>query len=234
VARLTGDRQFEAIGVVGLAYSAARLGRGAEQRGRLEEVSPWIEGTGVTADYVYGQGVRALLALLAGDRAAARSLADLCVTRAATQPVPVVWTLQGLCGVGDVYEILTAEAVAQNARNAGELRSKFARLLAQLERFAKAYAFADPFYRYYEGRLEEVSGKPKKAQKAWREGLASRHSSGAHSIRGRILRALGTSLGPSLPEGKEALARGRAILAKLGSAEPYDIEPSIDIKEEAC
>lgn len=222
VARLTGNRQFETAGVIGLVDRSMRLGRGAELRSRMEEVAAWIESSAMPADYVYGQGVRALAALYAEDHAAAIASADAAVARAAKTDFPVWWMLQGFCGAGDVYMILAARAAQEGSTEAADLRKKLGALVAQMRRYLKLFAFSDLFLRFYEGKLLELSGKKAKAERAWREGLAGTQSENTRYIRARTFCALGRSLGGDSAEGAEALAEGRRVLTELGAVEPEE------------
>jgi len=91
----------------------------------------------------------------------------------------------------------------------------------ELDKYARIFPIGQPYFWLYQGRLAWRSGKPGKAQSAWRKSLAAAERLGMPYERGLAHYYLGSHLASEDPLRSQHLAQAVDIFAELGAA--YDL-----------
>ena len=204
---------------LGKAASELRCGRPAEATHVLERVLELLVDHPDPAEQIQAYGLLAAARWRQGDHAAARDAASSAASLMAQHKRPTAFYLfEGYTGVAEVHLDRWAAgdrspATKQAVRQAG----------AALHTFARIFPIGRPRDRLVNGRLLQLSGRPRRARAAWRASLSAARRLGmpldaalAHAELGRLL--AGT------PQGHWHLEQARTLQHRLGL--PQDRTPT--------
>jgi hypothetical protein len=190
-----------------------RLGRSAEAAEKMKESAALLRGNQDRTEEIRIEGMLAALAARAGDREAAREHAGVAEAVARLTSAVTCSTLEGFAGVAEArFGAAESDPADRRARAAA------ADALAALRKYSKLYPIGRPRTALFEGRVHHLAGRPGKAVRVWRDGLA---------LAGRLRMPLDASLlhealGRHLPAGsaerREHLCAAAALYERLGLA----------------
>ena len=207
-------------GLLGMAECELRAGQLDEAARLLEDALALLIDHPDRAEQLRAYGLLAVVRLRQGKAEAAQQAAGAAARLIAMFRAPTAhYLLEGYAGVAEVY--LSLWEIGQDCR---DTRRAARRACRALRRFARVFRIGRPRARLWQGRLAQLSGRPGRAQAAWRASLAAAERLGmrfeaalAHAELGR--HAAGT------PRGHRHLEQARTLLHELGIADNSTLGP---------
>ena len=195
-------------GLLGNAECELRAGRFDEAARLLEDALALLTDHPDRAEQLRAHGLLAVAQLRQRNPEAARQAAATAARLIAKFRAPTShYLLEGYAGVAEMYLSLW-----ETGQDSSGTRRAARRACRALRGFARVFPIGQPRARLYQGRLAELSGRPRRAQAAWRASLAAAERLGmpfeaalAHGELGR--HATGTPRGHSHLEQAQALRR---------------------------
>jgi class 3 adenylate cyclase/tetratricopeptide (TPR) repeat protein len=215
-ARRRGHDQALAWSLHGRSKALIRLGRFDEAAALLDE-SLALPGEAVgIGDAILRGGHLALLRVKRRDWTAARRAADETARLIRQSPPMVSYSLEGYVGVSEAYLDLWEAGEGRNARQAALWSN------AALWRFARVYPIGRPRAWLGLGRAHWLSGRPRRARRAWRVARRTAEALAMPFELALILLETGRHLDPDDPARRDILGRARAIFDRLGATHLRD------------
>ena len=224
-ARRAGDSQFTAFGAAGEAAVRVQMGELAEAERLLASAQATVDTLDEAGMAVVACGERARVAHLQGRDELARTWAIRTLERAEKEPILGVWWFRsGLNGMCEVLIDRWAAARAAGADDAEELGREARRAIKQSAKHGSSFAFSRPFARHHQARLQQILGRPDKAEALWLEVLAIGEQRGLRLAEVLALQGLAKLAGEDSQEGQERLQRAAAVEAAMRQGEPSEPE----------
>ena len=206
--------QHQVWGLLGKAECELRAGRLDEAARLLEPALALLADHPDRAEQLRAYGLLAVVRLRQGKAEAGRQDAGAAARLIARFRAPTAhYLLEGYAGVAEVYLSLW-----ESGQDSSDTRRAARRACRALRRFARVFPIGQPRARLWQGLLAQLSGRPGRAQAAWRASLAAAQRLGmpfeaqlAHSELGRHL--AGT------PQGQWHLEQAQTLLHELGIAD---------------
>ena len=162
VSKESGNLQGRAWYVLFRGLYLARAGLAREAVHLFEEAVPWLESQASNAEYIWGQGVRALVLLWAGQREAAREVADATMARIRKERPVAYWQCIGVFTVCEVYLELWREARESGGGQEKALGKLYADAVGAMVRFGRIFPFGRPYAVFFKALLAQERGQTDK------------------------------------------------------------------------
>lgn len=166
----SGDEQFAVWALIGRAGCMEAQGRAAEATKLVTRAVPWLEEKAAPTTYIWGQGVRALVTLRAGDREAAAELVRKVLGRLRKEKVlAAYWMLGGIESICVVSRELVASADPRERAALVKIARECDKFLAL---FGKTLPFGAASAAYHQAALASALGRRERELAALRRCLA--------------------------------------------------------------
>ncbi len=209
-------------GLSNLAILALRQGHPELATTLIDEAQPYLdsEEDRIYAILCYGQ--LALARLRLGNPTAALNAVDQAseqIHQTAQSPSPVA--LRGYTGTAEARFVLWRQAIhaGRPAEELKTLATAARRAYLGVRAMGRMYSIGRPDAWGCAGTLAELSGRPRRARRAWRKSLAAAEELKMPYEQARAHLELGRCLPDTDPAGSRHLEQGRQILRRLGCDE---------------
>ncbi|RKH58922.1 serine/threonine-protein kinase [Corallococcus llansteffanensis] len=199
------------------AHILLRLGEHARARVALEPALAWTEAHGGATDRIIVDGTLALLCLREGDAAGARAAAEKALVRLSAGKPVAHFVYFGATAVAEVLLTLWARETPGPGLQALSHSARVA--LKALEDFARVFPFGEPSAWLWRGCEAWLSGRPRKAFRAWQRCIteATKRRMPYEAARARLEWA--RHLPANAPERAELLRRAVEDFTRLDARE---------------
>lgn len=221
----SGNPQARAWYVFFRGMHLARAGRAPEAVELFEQAVPWLEGQASNAEYIWGQGVRALVLLRAGHPTQAREVADKTMERIRKERPVAYWQCIGLFTISEVYLELWQAAGAGDDGEGRELGRLAAEAVKALGRFAGIFPFGRPYAVYFSSRVAQLLGRADRANALLLEALREAQDKSERWLQLECHDVLGQTGDEAAPRHAQRAAELKAELALLSSSELRQATP---------
>ena len=207
----------------GLANHALRRAEPAEAVSLLSEALGLLSENADMISEIEVYGLFATAQVRMGSFIDSRMAADAAADRITQSSLMSYSLFQGFVGIAEVYLELweNAAKIPLEDSQVDDLSRKTHWAYQELDKYARIFPIGQPYFWLYQGRLAWRSGKPGKAQSAWRKSLAAAERLGMPYERGLAHYYLGSHLASEDPLRSQHLAQAVDIFAELGAA--YDL-----------
>jgi class 3 adenylate cyclase/tetratricopeptide (TPR) repeat protein len=163
------NMQHQVWACIGWAECELRAGRTGEAARLLETALRLLTEHPDRAEQVRAYGLLAVVRLHRGEQTAARAAASSAARLIAQFKRPTsFYLLEGYAGVAEVY--LDQWEAGDRTR---PTRRAASQACSALRTFARVFPIGEPRARLWSGRLHHLSGRPERAQRAWRASLSA-------------------------------------------------------------
>jgi tetratricopeptide (TPR) repeat protein len=206
-------------GLFGVAAIYNRMGDMATAIPMLEEELQILEELRNLASLINTHGQLALAHLRLGKYDEALAHADKVIELAANKS-PTVYSMDiGFSAAAEVYFELWEKALRTSSQGLDIAQHKMyaEKALGLLRAFRKVFPIGQAYVYYYQGRYEELTGKPQMAVNSWRKGLEAARKFNLLYEEGVIRIKLGSSSQEDPSARKEHLECAIRIFEKMGT-----------------
>jgi len=230
LAQERGDGQIQFYPLCGQVETGLRLGEG-DASGPLitflEKAESLLKERHYTSgpDQIRYYGLLAQIRLRQGEEALAAEAAEMADQLIAAEFIPILpYSLEGYVGPPVVYLTLwEADVRKGNGANGRKTFQKLAfNACKGLRGFARIFPFALPRAWLWQGLHDWLSGKPKKASRAWQKSMKYARQFDMPYEQGLAHYQIGRHLQAGDPRREEQLKLAAGIFSQLGAA--YDLE----------
>lgn len=221
-----GDPQAQIWGLANQAVTLLRLGRPKDLDRALENM---LQAKALLAEYqlsvrpdeIFVHGVLAQVYRRKREAEPARQAAEIALRHVNAELMPVnYYPFEGYAGAPDVYLWLWEASMdgEHSSRNHDSLRKMARQSCKGLNGYARVYSIARPRSQLYQGLYRWLDGKPGKAHKAWRQGIARAEELDMPYDQGVIHYEIGRHLEPGDVNRDEHLRRAIDLFSRLDAA----------------
>jgi class 3 adenylate cyclase/tetratricopeptide (TPR) repeat protein len=216
-------------GLFGVAAIHIRLGEEATAIPMLEEELQILEELPNLASSISTNGQLALAHLRLGKFEDALTYADKVLDLAADRS-PTVYSMDiGFSAAAEVYFEMWEKTLRDPARglDAEAYKLSAEKALSLLRAFRKVFPIGQAYAQYYQGRYEELTGRPQTAVNSWRKGLEAARKFELLYEEGLIRIKLGSALRDRSDVRRGHIERAMEIFEKMGAVHELQAAKSV-------
>lgn len=223
VAQRASNVQHRIWFLSGQSANYLRMGREPDQDKPvpyLEEAARLLSENQEGAVDISVHGLLAYAYLRQGDLASARRAADQVLRTVVTTTPTVFSSLDGLCYVPEVY--LALWEAGPKGSGASQLARSALSACKAMHAFSRIFPIGQPRAWLCQGLYDWLSGRPRRAQRAWHKSLIWAENLHMPHDHGLARYEIGRHLKVSDPDREKHLAQAYALFHRIGAA--YDME----------